>query len=258
MSDSLRPRGATRLLRPWDFLGKSTGEGCHFLLQGIFPTQGSNPGLPHCRQTLYRLSHQGSLTHTQTGLPWWLKCGSKSKEFACNAGDPGLIPGSGWSLEKEMRTHFSILAERIPWTEEPGRIQSMRLQRVRQDWVTNSFTHKLTVYFDETSQTKTIWMKSDKLTIVYLLVQSLSHIQPFVTPGTVAHHVPLSRVFPRQEYWSVFPFPYPEDFPDPQVESTSPALADGFCTVEPPGKPMFTYFHVWSHHFTNYNMSYHL
>ena len=38
----------------------STGVGCHFLLQAIFPTQGSNPGLPHCRQTLYRLSHQGS------------------------------------------------------------------------------------------------------------------------------------------------------------------------------------------------------
>ena len=34
--------------------------GCHFLLQGIFPTQGLNPGLPHCRQTLYHLSHQGS------------------------------------------------------------------------------------------------------------------------------------------------------------------------------------------------------
>ena len=34
--------------------------GCHFLLQGIFPTQGSNPGFPYCRQTLYRLSHQGS------------------------------------------------------------------------------------------------------------------------------------------------------------------------------------------------------
>ena len=49
-----------RLLHPWDFLGKSTGVGCHFLLQGIFPTQGSNPGLPPCRQTLYRLSHQGS------------------------------------------------------------------------------------------------------------------------------------------------------------------------------------------------------
>ena len=49
----------TRFLRPWDFPGKNTGVGCHFLLQEIFPTQGLNPGLPHCRQTLYRLSHQG-------------------------------------------------------------------------------------------------------------------------------------------------------------------------------------------------------
>ena len=40
--------------------GKNTGVGCHALLQGIFPTQGWNPGLPHCRQILYRLSHQGS------------------------------------------------------------------------------------------------------------------------------------------------------------------------------------------------------
>ena len=40
--------------------GKNTGVGCHFLLQGIFPTQGSNPGLPHYRQTLYHLSHQES------------------------------------------------------------------------------------------------------------------------------------------------------------------------------------------------------
>ena len=43
---------------PWDFPGKSTGVGCHFLLQGTFPTQGSNPALPHCRQMLYHLSHQ--------------------------------------------------------------------------------------------------------------------------------------------------------------------------------------------------------
>ena len=44
----------------WDSPGKSTGVGCHFLLQGIFPTQGSNPDLPHCRQMLYHLSHQRS------------------------------------------------------------------------------------------------------------------------------------------------------------------------------------------------------
>ena len=55
---------------PWDvtyqaplsmgFSGNSPGVDCHFLLQGIFPTQGSNLVLPHCRQMLYRLSHQGS------------------------------------------------------------------------------------------------------------------------------------------------------------------------------------------------------
>ena len=45
-----------------DFPGKNTGVGCHSLLQGIFLTQGSNPGLLHCRHILYRLSHQGSPT----------------------------------------------------------------------------------------------------------------------------------------------------------------------------------------------------
>ena len=61
ISGSLRPHGLkpTRLLHLQNFPGKSTRVGCHFLLQSIFPTQGSNPGLPHCRQTPYRLSHQG-------------------------------------------------------------------------------------------------------------------------------------------------------------------------------------------------------
>ena len=52
-----------RFLSSWDFPGKNTGMDCHFLLQVMevpSPTQGSNLGLPHCKQTLYRLSHQGS------------------------------------------------------------------------------------------------------------------------------------------------------------------------------------------------------
>ena len=44
----------------WDSPGKNTGVGCHALLQGIFPTRGSNPRLPHCRRVLYHLSHRGS------------------------------------------------------------------------------------------------------------------------------------------------------------------------------------------------------
>ena len=59
---TLRLRGLspTRLLYPWGFPGKNSGVGCHLLLQGIFHTQGLNPGLPHCRQMLYPLSHKGS------------------------------------------------------------------------------------------------------------------------------------------------------------------------------------------------------
>ena len=56
------------LLHSWDFPGKSAGVDCHFLLQGIFPTQESNPGLLHCRQTLYHLSHQGSSSSNPSEL----------------------------------------------------------------------------------------------------------------------------------------------------------------------------------------------
>ena len=59
--------------------------------------------------------------------------GGSDKESACSAGDPGSIPGLGRSPEKEMATHSNILAWRIPWTEEPGGLQSMGSQRVGQD-----------------------------------------------------------------------------------------------------------------------------
>ena len=54
-----------------------------------------------------------------------------SNESACNAGDLGSIPGSKDPLEKETATHSRILAWRIPWTEEPGGLQSMGSQTVR-------------------------------------------------------------------------------------------------------------------------------
>ena len=57
MSVSLWPHGR---YSPWNSPGQNTGVGSLFLLQGIFPTQGSNWGLSHCRQILYQLSHQGS------------------------------------------------------------------------------------------------------------------------------------------------------------------------------------------------------
>ena len=57
LCDHMNPR----LLCTWNSPGKNTGVGCHSLLQGIFLTQGSNPGLMHCRQTLYSLSHNAQI-----------------------------------------------------------------------------------------------------------------------------------------------------------------------------------------------------
>ena len=81
MSDSLRPHG---LYSPWNSPGQNTGVGSLSLLQRNFPTQGLNPGLPHCWQVLYQLSHKGS----PRILEW------VAYPFSSNLPDPGIDLGS--------------------------------------------------------------------------------------------------------------------------------------------------------------------
>ena len=69
---------------PWSSPGQNIGVGSHFILQGIFPSQGLNPGLPHCRWILYQLSHQGS-----SKIP---EC--VAYPFPEDLPDPGTEPGS--------------------------------------------------------------------------------------------------------------------------------------------------------------------
>ena len=69
-------------------------------------------------------------------------------------------------------------------------------------------------------------------------VKSLSHVQLFVTPWTIAYQAPLSMGFSRQEYWSGLPFPSPGDLPNSGIEPESPALQADALPSEPPGKPM--------------------
>jgi len=70
-------------------------------------------------------------------------------------------------------------------------------------------------------------------------VKSLSHVQLFATPWTVAHQVPLSMGFSRQEYWSGLPFPSPGDLPNPGIEPRSPALQADPLTSEPFTQPIW-------------------
>ena len=82
-SDSLQPH---RLFRPRNSPGQNTGVCSLSPLQGIFPTQGSNPGLPHCRWILYQLSHKGS-----PGIPEWVTYSFPSVMFPTQASNQGLL-----------------------------------------------------------------------------------------------------------------------------------------------------------------------
>ena len=113
--DSLRPHGLwpASLLCPWDFPGRNTGVGSHPVLQGIFPTQGSSPGLPDHRQILYHLSHQhfsslhhlevvcllgflGDVSWAQDGLSRWTSTDIMSVVTASEAALTG--PRATWPI----------------------------------------------------------------------------------------------------------------------------------------------------------------
>ena len=104
MSDSLQPHG---LYSSWSPLGQYTGVGSPSLLQGIFPTQGSNPGLPHCRQILYQLSHRElDYKEVWTLKNWcfWIVGWRRLLRV------PWTARGSNQSILKEINPEYSLEA----------------------------------------------------------------------------------------------------------------------------------------------------
>ena len=153
------------------------------------------------------------------------------------------------ALEKEMATHSSVLAWRIPGTGKPGGLPSMGSHRVGHDWSDLAAADG----WGGNRSWKEVQEEGDFYlhTVIHFIVeqkpthhckatihaQFLSCVQLFETPWTVAHQAPLSMEFSRQEYWSGLPFPPPGDLPNSEIELVSPALAGGFFTTEPAGKP---------------------
>ena len=78
-------------------------------------------------------------------------------------------------------------------------------------------------------------------THTHWLVLSWSVVFDSLAPGTAARRAPLVRGIPQARILGGLPFPSPGGLPDPGMESTSPALAGGFFTTEPPGKPLYTH-----------------
>ena len=95
VSDSLPPHG---LYSPWNSPGQNTGVGSRSLCQGIFPTQGLNPGLPHCGQILCQQSHQGKAKNTGESSLSLLQC-----IFPNSGIKPGSLALQADSLPTELR-----------------------------------------------------------------------------------------------------------------------------------------------------------
>ena len=139
-----------------DSPGKNTGMGCHALLQGIFPTQGLNPGLLHCRWIIYQLNHKGS---------------------------PRIL--------KWVIYHFSS-----------GFLQPRNWTGV--SCIAGGFL--------------TVWATREAIILLCVHTSYLFMSDSLRSPWTVALQAPLSKEFPRQEYWSGLSFPSLGDLPKPGIE----------------------------------------
>ena len=141
------------------------------------------------------------------------------------------VQSLGWedTLEKEMATHSSILAWEIPWTEEPGRLQSMELQRVGHDFATAKSAAKslqscptLCNPMDCSLpgfsvhgilQPRTLEWVAISFSNAWkwkVKVKSLSRVWLLATPWTAAYQAPPSMGFSGQQYWSGVPLPSPD------------------------------------------------
>ena len=138
-------------------------------------------------------------------LPWWFS----GKESACSAGDAGdvqeiQVQFLGWEnpLEVKMATHSSLLAWRIPWTEGPGGLQSMRSERVGHDWAhTHSVTFSVLVVVVRIFKIRSLSNFEEGYNIVLLTIVTILNIR---SPELV--HLIVGSLYPLNNI-SSFPVP---------------------------------------------------
>ena len=150
MYEPVWPQPPTRLPRLWDSPGKNTGVGCHFLLQSMkvksesevtlsCPTLNDPMDFSLPGSSVHGIFQARVLERVVIAFSGWSVCclfNIYDKECASLAGDRVWFLGWGDTLEEGMATHSSILAERTPWTEEPGGLQSTR-------WEESDITERL-------------------------------------------------------------------------------------------------------------------
>ena len=188
MSDSSQPQG---LYSPWNSPGQNPGVGSLSLLQGIFLSQRSNPGLPYCWWILYQLSHTGSSRRLE-----WVACSFSSRSSQPrNRTRVSCI--AGWFFTNRAISFGEVI--------DTKHCRSLKFFQINM-WNLKCFPSNFNFYI------KWKW--------------SLSVMSDSLRPhawSSLVQATP-SMGFSRQENWSGLPFPSPGNLPDPGIEPRSPAL----------------------------------
>ena len=174
---------------------KNTGVCCRVLLQGIFPIQGWNPGLPHSKQILYHLNHQGSPSNSRSSIKIWQN----------QAGSLSVAGGFGHSI---CSCPFSSVFPSVQVSTSVTPVLLLFLE------VHPRHPHRTTTSNDFCCHCwKELWTSSGTGSLFVCLCMCVcSFLQhaclcaqsclTFCNPWTVAHQAPLSMGLSRQEYWS--------------------------------------------------------
>ena len=153
------------------------------------------------------------------------------------------ISHSRRSSQPRDQSGASYIAGRLP-SEPPGKPQKWhKVLRNQQKRKIHRFALILSKENLLNSVLGRMHIKIHSLLIKFCCCCLVAKSYPTLTPWTVAYLVPLSMRLPKQEYWSVLPFPLPGNYSDPGIEPVSPALAGGFFTTEPQGKFLLSFTH---------------
>ena len=200
VSSSLQHHGLqpARLLCPRDFAGKNTGVGCHFLLQGIFPIQGSNPHFLHWQVDSLPLSHLGS--------PWpWRVQGYSSSMVSSGTPGPSFL--------------FQLLEHGFVGRDG---CQSSGCRICCSSFKVSGICFSTSSNSQPPVECPAIQPNSDTVYPEIAVIQWLSHVRLCATPWTAAHQAPPSMGFSRQEYWSGVPLPSPKKKLNKQGDNIQP------------------------------------
>ena len=193
--------------------------GCHFLLQGIFPTKGLNPGLLHCRWIFYHLSHQGS----PRILKWVAYLFSRVSSWPKNRTRVSCIAGGFftswqsilkfvWNHKRSWIAKSNLEKERQNWKHRTAAAKSLQLCPTLCDPIDGSPPGSPVPGILQARTLEWVAISFSSAWKWKVKVKSLSRVRLLATPRTAAYQAPASMGFSTQEYWSGVPLPSPEKY----------------------------------------------